>query len=351
MGRRGVRVIRAALVLLPALLLVAPLAAAAGVHYAPRSGDTFAYSERIQLTDGMGNYTGYSEDSSYAGSITVTSVQTNGTDAAAYQASGTFRDNQGHANPWSESGAFTFSATTFHYVQGTDNQSGYSNPYVWFYMDNTLGNGSTFYALNTQMTVVSTTYPFAQAASSTGYVRTIFAEGNSSYQRHDSYGIFTATVQWKAYFDPATGYVVGYVSTETDRDGAGDGFTVTDTLTDTHTSFALTPASAPPAPAAEFPWETFALILGVALVLVVAIVVGLLLVRSRRGRLPQHPTAAVPGALPTYAPPPPIDLIPRDQPPVQQVVLRETVKVPCRYCGTLIDSTATVCPKCGAPRT
>jgi RNA polymerase subunit RPABC4/transcription elongation factor Spt4 len=27
------------------------------------------------------------------------------------------------------------------------------------------------------------------------------------------------------------------------------------------------------------------------------------------------------------------------------------VKVPCRYCGTLMDSTATVCPKCGAPRT
>ncbi|HEV8049715.1 MAG TPA: zinc ribbon domain-containing protein [Thermoplasmata archaeon] len=27
------------------------------------------------------------------------------------------------------------------------------------------------------------------------------------------------------------------------------------------------------------------------------------------------------------------------------------MKVPCRYCGTLMDSTATVCPKCGAPRT
>ncbi len=51
-----------------------------------------------------------------------------------------------------------------------------------------------------------------------------------------------------------------------------------------------------------------------------------------------------------YPPPASVNLIPGGQPAVQQIVIKETVKVPCRYCGTLMDSTATVCPQCGAPR-
>ncbi len=39
------------------------------------------------------------------------------------------------------------------------------------------------------------------------------------------------------------------------------------------------------------------------------------------------------------------------QPQVQQIVIREVVKVKCQYCGTLMDSTLPKCPNCGAPRT
>ncbi len=42
---------------------------------------------------------------------------------------------------------------------------------------------------------------------------------------------------------------------------------------------------------------------------------------------------------PVYAPPPPL----------QVQVIREIVKVPCRYCGALVESTATQCPRCTAP--
>ena len=40
---------------------------------------------------------------------------------------------------------------------------------------------------------------------------------------------------------------------------------------------------------------------------------------------------------PVYAPPPPLQ------------VVREIVKVPCKYCGTLVETTATECPRCKAP--
>jgi rubrerythrin len=32
---------------------------------------------------------------------------------------------------------------------------------------------------------------------------------------------------------------------------------------------------------------------------------------------------------------------------VQQVILREIVKIPCRFCGSLIENTQTRCPFCG----
>ena len=337
------------------LLLLVPSATAAGDpgHHLPSAGDRFAYSEVVLITNGRGNYSEYTEEGYYNGSISVTAVQPNGTESATYQSSGTYQNSQGQHYPWSESGGFTFSALSFRYVQGTDNQTGYVNPYVWFYINNSLARGASITLLNTAMNVVSTDVPFPMASSPTGYVATIFVEGNGSYQRNDIYGNFAATYNWKAYFDPGTGYIVGYTYTETDSDASGDGFTFTDTIVDTQTTFALTSTSAPPASSSSgsspaFPW----VVVVVILVVVVLVLIAIILARRRRTHptLPRHPTAPVPHTMPTYAPPPPVNLIPRDQPLVQQVVIRETVKVPCAYCGTLIDSTATNCPNCGAAR-
>ena len=36
--------------------------------------------------------------------------------------------------------------------------------------------------------------------------------------------------------------------------------------------------------------------------------------------------------------------------PPEQVVIRDVAKVNCKYCGTLIPSTADTCPYCGGPR-
>jgi hypothetical protein len=35
----------------------------------------------------------------------------------------------------------------------------------------------------------------------------------------------------------------------------------------------------------------------------------------------------------------------------EKEILREVVMIPCKYCGTLMVQTETLCPKCGARRT
>lgn len=334
------------------VLLLLPGAAGASGHYLPAAGDTFAYTETVTVGNGVGNYSGYTEDSHYAGSLHVTAVLPNGTDSATYASSGTYANNLGQSYPWSESGSFTFSAVTYHYVSGTDNLSGYVDPYLWFYVNSSLARGASLFVLNTPMRVVATAYPYPMTTSSTGYVAALFLEGNGSYERDDSYGRFTASYNYKAYFDPATGYSLGYVYAETDADASGDGFAFTDTVVDTSTSFPLASAAAPPA----VPSSGQLSLIFVELAVVVLVVVVVLIVvvayarRVRRRPLPRHATPTLSADAPLYAPPPPIDVIPGGQ-PTPQVVLRETVKVPCRYCGTLMDSTATNCPKRGAPRT
>jgi hypothetical protein len=334
--------------------LAAPaVAATPAAHYVPKPGDTFSYTESYIIDNGTGDYIGYTDGTYTNGSVSVTAVASNGTESASYQNTNHYANNTGTSYTYASSGKFTFSADTFHYVNGTDNQTGYTNPYVWFYMNNSLGVGGSFYLLNTPMHVTSTNTSFELASGK--WVATIATEGSGSYERDDVYGIFTAAYTWRSYFDPSTGYIVGYAYSETDSNASGDGFSVTDSLSVTSTSYTLTPGSAPASSSSSpspFPWG---LVLVVVVVVIVVIVIVIALARRPRRHLPPPPprhaaTGAVQYTPATGPPPPSIHLTPGSQPMVQQVVVRETVKVNCRYCGTLMDSTATVCPVCGAPR-
>src|SRR6266704_1369550 len=160
------------------------------------------------------------------------------------------------------------------------------------------------------------------------------------YQRSDVCGIFTATYPWDTYFDPLTGYIIGYSYTEHDNN-AGAGFTYTETLYVTTTSYPLTTGSGP-----GFLQQYLGLIVGLVIfiVFIIIVIVVIYAVAKSRRSLPKHP-------FPSERPPPTIDLTPKQQPPVQQIVIKEVVKVKCKYCGALIDSTVQACPFCGAPRT
>ena len=165
---------------------------------------------------------------------------------------------------------------------------GYVNPSVWFVMDNSIPTGGTFSLLNTVMTVISTNYSYYLPSQGRN-VNVIFAQGQSSYQRNDIYGQFSATYTWKAYFDPSTGYIVGYSYNEQDNNNAGTGFTYTEELYVNSTSYPLTtaasgtPTQEPPTPFISSTSTTtssrttyFGVIAIVAIALIVLVLIGIL---------------------------------------------------------------------------
>ncbi len=332
-------------------LFIVPAAAA----YTPHVGDHFSYYEVTNLGNGTGNYAGYTEQATYNGVETMNGINPDGTIAAHYSYSYTWSNSTGTTETGSPSGDFTFSPVTFLYVNGTDDQTGYVNPTVWFVMDNSIPVGGTFTLLNTEMTVNSKSYSYFLPSQNEN-VNVIFAQGTSSYQRNDVYGQFTATYTWKAYFDPSTGYIVGYDYVEHDTNPSGDGFTYTESLYMTSTSYSLTTAAATtinssPNGGNSGSTQYLDYIIAIILVIIVIAIISYAISRRNRRTLPKHPyQQQSPPPRPPNPPPENIDLIPK-QPQVQQIVIKEVVKVNCRYCGALIDSTAETCPICGAPRT
>ena len=319
-------------------------------HYVPAAGLYFNYEEITSLNNGKGIYSGYTQECYINGSEHVLGVSS-GIASMNYNYVCTFENNTGVYAPASSAGNFTFSTQTFLYVNGTDNLSGYVNPTVWFYMNNSLSDGETFEMLNTEMKVVSTDYSYG--LQSTGkYVETIYAEGNGSYQN----GNLSATFNCKAYFDPSTGFIVGYLYTEHDTGNSGNGYVFTESFFVTGTSYSLIPAAAP-APSGNGSNILLYLVIIVIILLVVIALIIAIFRRSKGEKLPKHPSRGnvnfnqtVSGQGPAEGQtPPPLNFNPK-QPEVQQIVVQEVVKVKCKYCGSLMDSTAERCPVCGAPQ-
>jgi hypothetical protein len=301
---------------------------------------------------GTGDYSGYTEQTIVTGTENISGVAANGIVSAHYSYAWSFSNSEGSTDSGDSSGDFTFSSNTFLYVNGTDDQTGYVNPTVWFCMDNSIPKGGTFYLLDTLMTVISKNYSyFLQSQNRNVYA--IFAQGNSNYQRNDVYGQFTAIYIWNTYFDPSSGYIIGYDYTEHDTNSSGTGFTYTENLYISSASYSLTAA---PGTNPNFISELIkdAIIVAVIVLIITVILIFFYVASRRRKRLPKHPSQQSTYTPPPNeeSPPPPqdINLTPK-QPPVQQIVIKEVVKVKCRYCGALIDSTAERCPFCGAPRT
>ena len=343
---RGLR--PTSLVLLISVLVVFNAALPAASAYTPKGGDYFGYTETVTVNNGQGSYTGYSDQTKVTGSELMNYTLSDNV-SSHYTYSYQFSDNQGSSTADSKPGDYIWSYLSRHYVNGTDNQVGYSNPYVWFYMDASLPVNGTFYVLNTQFTVLSKNFSFQLPANGSTYVQTIQARGTGQYQRNDVYGTFTASYTWYAYFDPVTGYIAGYNYVEQDNgayQGSPGSFTYTDKLYVTESSYQLKPATPPNnAGAPTFDAATAAL-LAVAILFIFGIAY-IVVRRSRRPKpLPQH-SAYVP---PTQPPTPWGPNVDMGSKPSQQVVIRDVAKVKCRYCGTLISTTVDTCPYCGGPR-
>ena len=331
------------------LVTIAILATANPVSaYAPQSGDFFNYSENITVNNGGGSYTGYTDQTHTTGMEKMNSVSGNNV-SASYSYSFQFSNNLGSSNSSSSSGSYTWSSSAFTYVKGTDNQVGYASPvYVWFAMNPSLPVGGSFYVLNTQFTVQSKNYSLQLPTQGNQYFQTIQAKGTGQYQRNDEYGLFTASYTWYEYFDPSTGYVVGYNYVEQDNgsyQGQAGSFTYADNLYVTSTSYNLAPGIAP-ANSGLLGLSAYLILASVAILFVAVIAVYALRRRRRMDTLPEHPPSppSAPSSTPWESR---IDL---GSKPPQQVVVRDVAKVNCKYCGTLIPTTVDRCPYCGGPR-
>jgi hypothetical protein len=322
-------------------LSLALFPAHAVASYVPHQGDYFSYYDIINLTNSTGAFYGYTEHETVNGNERMNQAFGNGTVASNYTYTWNWSNSSGSTQNGKSAGNFTWSWTSFQYVKGNDSQTGYKPLYVWFYIDNTTQQSGTFRLLNTPMTVTSTSYSY-YLSSQNSYVKAIRAQGSGGYQRNYG-GLFNAAYTYTTYSDPSTGYIIGYDYVEQDTSSTAS-FTWTETLYVTTTSYPLTTVPPPPSNSGS---QYLYLIVGLAffIVIIVIIVIVAVALSRRRRRIPQHTYPQVPVAPPT------IDLTPKQQPPVQQVVIKEVVKVKCRYCGALIDSTVQACPFCGAPRT
>ncbi len=151
----------------------------ASAKYVPKAADYFNYHQIIDVNNCQGNYCPYSDHTVTDGRETMNTAYPNGTVAAHYNYSWSFSNSSGYHSTGSSKGNFTYSSSTFYYVKGTDNQTGYVNPTVWFYIDNTVPKSGTFELLNTQMTVLDTNASY-QLASQSRYVQSIHGQGSST---------------------------------------------------------------------------------------------------------------------------------------------------------------------------
>src|SRR5208283_5138114 len=98
----------------------------------------------------------------------------------------------------------------------------------------------------------------------------ISAQGSSNYLRNDQYGMFTAEYTWNAYFDPSSGYIIGYDYVEHDTNSSGTGFSYTNDLYVTSTSYPLTAAAVgSPSGGGSGPAQYLGYIAGIVLVIVI----------------------------------------------------------------------------------
>ncbi len=206
------------------------------------AGDYFNYHETETVSNGTGSYAGYSNNLVATGGETMKSFS-GSTVSANYSYSYSFNDISTSTSA-TMTGSYTWNDSSFLYISGTDNEQGYTNPAVWFGMNTAVPVGGTFTLLDTTMTVMSKNYTFNLPTENKD-VTTIFAQGTGSYlgsPQNNAYGNFSAKYTWDAYFNPASGYIVGYHYTEQDTstNGNGTGFGYVDDLYVTSTSYPLT---------------------------------------------------------------------------------------------------------------
>ena len=140
-------------------MVAVPLFVQSASAYTPKAGDYFNYHEVETLTNGTGSYSGYTEQTIVNGGEQIDSVA-GGLAAANYSYTWNWSNSDSSTEAGTQAGVFTFSPTSYLYVNGTDDQQGYVNPTVWFYINSSALVDNTVFLLGTGATVISTNYSY-----------------------------------------------------------------------------------------------------------------------------------------------------------------------------------------------
>lgn len=343
-----------ALVILAVILMLGLSFSALSVHETPTvsKGECFQYREILTVSNGKGNYSGYSCNIYINGTEVVTGLSNNSSVDMKYNYSCVIiSPSEKYTYPQRAHGVFNFSSNTCDYINGTDNETGDNGTHVWFYVNPNIEVGNRTSLLGTSMKVRSNQYNYTPP-NHKYIIDTVYLSGIGTCNRNDSLGNFNANYTWNAYFDHSSGFIAAYTYKQTDLNAQGDGFTCTETLYVSHSSYGVNISEVTPvsekAPA-PFPYTDLFLI--IAFIFVVIIVVAIAVSRGKKNKLNQHSSVSSGVNMKHEHSDNENEIKPEpEQKETEQVVIKEIVKVKCQYCGALIDSTVDKCPFCGAPR-
>lgn len=248
-----------------ALGLCLPGAAALPVREAtasgPQPGEWFAYDYDIYLTNGVGNYSGYTEQTTEHYRYTIESVVGDNVTVFGH-GTWTYTNNSGGnlAGGWTET--FSFSESSRQYLWGFDVNGTYQNPSVWFWIPPTVHVGDRVRILDANYSVQSRSsdvwYGFPPTPR-TGIELT----ASGAQARKDQYGNFASSWTDNYWFDVATGLLIAERYTEHDSNPAGDGFDWQELASVTSSSYAI-----------PLDWSVVVLVYGVLPSAIVAAFVG-----------------------------------------------------------------------------
>lgn len=226
-------VLASVLVGLALVLTSAPTRAAA----VPADGQWFQYDYNIYLNNGVGNYSGYSEQETSHYRYDVQSVS--GTTVRMYgSGSWSWSNSTGTTEGGSWAQNFVFDSGTRLYAGSYDVLGNYSSPYIWFWVPPSLAVGDTVPILDENLTVTSlSSTVWLQNFPPTPRVG-IELQGSGEYLRNDVYGVFDASWTDQYWFDPSTGFVIAEYYTETDSSPVG-GFQWQEQVFTTSASFPI----------------------------------------------------------------------------------------------------------------
>lgn len=202
----------------------------------PTAGTNFSFQDNYQISNGGGNYSGYTENQNAQYHYDVESVVG---DNVTVNGSGSYQwTNSTTSGSGTWAGTFSFSSTTRLYTRGIDVLGSYPDASVWFWVPTPLSLGETVRILDTNYSVVN----LASTVWLTYFppVPRIGVElmATGSYVRNDVYGVYNATFTDRYWFDASSGFVIAEYYTEQDN-GAFGSFAYAEQVFVTQASYPL----------------------------------------------------------------------------------------------------------------